>query len=59
MAYGRAKVKVKYKPKSERLVDQVREVLRYHHYSYRTERNQGSVRTESGNQQNQGSARTL
>lgn len=26
-----------YKPKAERLMDQVREVLRYHHYAYKTE----------------------
>ena len=26
-----------YRPKSARLLDQVREVLRYHHYSYKTE----------------------
>ena len=26
-----------FRPQSERLLDQVREVLRYHHYSYRTE----------------------
>lgn len=37
MSYKRAKVKEKYIPKSVRLMDQVREVLRYHHYSIRTE----------------------
>lgn len=28
---------VEYQPQSERLMDQVREVLRYHHYAYKTE----------------------
>ena len=37
MAYGRARVKAKYTPRAEKLMDQVREVLRYHHYSLRTE----------------------
>ena len=32
-----ATVKSKFKPQSTRLLDQVREVLRYHHYSVRTE----------------------
>jgi site-specific recombinase XerD len=30
-------IKAKYRPKAARLMDQVREVLRYHHYAYRTE----------------------
>ncbi len=38
MAYKRARPKEKYVPKSERLIDQLREVLRYHHYAIRTER---------------------
>ena len=38
MGYGRARARGKYRPKSERLMDQVREVLRYHHYSLRTEK---------------------
>ena len=29
--------KPKYRPKATRLMDQVREVLRYHHYGYKTE----------------------
>lgn len=29
--------KPRFKPQAERLMDQVREVLRYHHYAYRTE----------------------
>jgi len=33
----RTKVKEKYRPKSAKLMDQVREVLRYHHYAIRTE----------------------
>ncbi len=37
MPYERAKVKGKYKPKAKKVVDQVREVLRYHHYSLKTE----------------------
>lgn len=37
MAYGRAKVRAKYRPRAEKLMDQVREVLRYHHYAFRTE----------------------
>lgn len=28
----------KYVPKSARLMDQVREVLRFHHYAYNTEK---------------------
>ena len=27
----------KYRPKAEKLVDQIREVMRFHHYAYRTE----------------------
>ena len=38
MAYGRAKVRKKYRPQAGRLIDQVREVLWYYHYSLRTER---------------------
>ncbi len=37
MGYGRARVRAKYTPRAEKLMDQVREVLRYHHYSLRTE----------------------
>ncbi len=37
MSYSRTKPKEKYQPKSTRLMGQVREVLRYHHYSIRTE----------------------
>ena len=37
MPYARTRPKEKYKPKSPRLLDQVREVLRYHHFSIRTE----------------------
>ncbi len=37
MPHQRAKVKEKYRPKSAKLMDQVREVLRYHHYAIRTE----------------------
>ncbi len=37
MSYSRKRVRDKYKPKAEKLVDQVREVLRFHHYAYRTE----------------------
>lgn len=37
MPYKRAQAKEKYIPKSTRLMDQVREVLRYHHYAIRTE----------------------
>ena len=38
MAYKRASPKEKYIPKSKRLIDQLREVLRYHHYAIRTEK---------------------
>lgn len=38
MSYKRAKVKAMYKPTSARLMDQVREVLRYHHYAFKTEK---------------------
>ena len=38
MVYKRARSKEKYIPKSDRLIDQLREVLRYHHYAIRTER---------------------
>jgi hypothetical protein len=38
MAYERAQITQKYVPKSGRIMDQVREVMRYHHYSIRTER---------------------
>jgi len=37
MSYSRKRVREKFKPKSEKLMDQVREVLRFHHYAYRTE----------------------
>ncbi len=37
MAYSRAVITEKFKPKPGKLMDQVREVLRYHHYSFRTE----------------------
>ena len=37
MPYTRTKPKEKYKPQASRLLDQVREVLRYHHYAIRTE----------------------
>jgi len=37
MSYSRTRVREKYRPKAEKLVDQVREVMRFHHYSYRTE----------------------
>jgi integron integrase len=37
MAYPRPIIKEKFKPKPGKLMDQVREVLRYHHYSIRTE----------------------
>ena len=37
MPYKRAVVKEKYRPRAEKLVDQIREVMRYHHYSIRTE----------------------
>jgi hypothetical protein len=36
------KGKKKFKPNPDlKLMDQVREVLRYHHYAYRTDRTQG------------------
>ncbi len=36
-------IKIKFKPNPEyRLMDQVREVLRYYHYSYRTEQSYSS-----------------
>ncbi len=38
MPYKRAKVNSKYVPKSAKLMDQVHEVLRYHHYAIRTEK---------------------
>ena len=37
MPYPRATIKEKFHPKSPKLMDQVREVLRYHHYAIRTE----------------------
>ena len=37
MPYKRAQVNSKYVPKSVKLMDQVHEVLRYHHYAIRTE----------------------
>ena len=37
MPYKRAQVNSKYAPKSAKLMDQVREVLRYHRYAIRTE----------------------
>lgn len=37
MPYVRAKVKGKYVPQSPKILDQMREVLRYHHYAIRTE----------------------
>ena len=37
MSMYRTRVREKYRPKAEKLMDQVREVLRFHHYSYRTE----------------------
>ena len=37
MPYPRTIIKEKFKPKPGRLMDQVREVLRYHHYAIRTE----------------------
>ena len=42
MPYKRSVVKGKYKPKATRLLDQVREVMRYHHYSIRTENSYAS-----------------
>jgi hypothetical protein len=37
VAYKRAQVTVRYRPQSERLMDQVRGVLRYYHYAIRIE----------------------
>ncbi|VAX10493.1 Mobile element protein [hydrothermal vent metagenome] len=37
MAYQRSRVQSPYTPKPGKLLDQVREVLRYHHYAIRTE----------------------
>ena len=37
MAYTRKHVKERFRPKPGRLLDQVREVMRYHHYAIRTE----------------------
>jgi len=37
MAYGRGYEKEIFRPKPGKLLDQVREVMRYHHYSIRTE----------------------
>ncbi len=37
MAHKRAKVNGEFIPKSPKILDQLREVLRYHHYAYRTE----------------------
>jgi integron integrase len=37
VAHRRTQINEKYQPKAARLMDQVREVLRYHHYAYRTE----------------------
>ncbi|MFQ5729778.1 MAG: integron integrase [Waddliaceae bacterium] len=37
MSYTRTKVKEKYVPKPGKLFDQIKETLRYHHYSIRTE----------------------
>ncbi|MEA3332765.1 MAG: integron integrase [Pseudomonadota bacterium] len=37
MAYKREHVKEKFRPKPGKLIDQVREVMRYHHYAIRTE----------------------
>ncbi|VAX05237.1 hypothetical protein MNBD_GAMMA26-374 [hydrothermal vent metagenome] len=38
MPYQRSRVKSKYTPKPGKLLDQVRDVLRYHHYAIRTEK---------------------
>ncbi len=38
MPYPRPIIKEKFIPKPGKLMDQVREVLRYHHYSIRTEK---------------------
>lgn len=37
MSEGKRRVRGQYSPKATRLMDQVREVLRYHHYALRTE----------------------
>jgi len=37
MAYKREHVKEKFRPKPGKLLDQIREVMRYHHYAIRTE----------------------
>ncbi len=37
MAYTRKHVKERFRPKPGRLLDQVREIMRYHHYAIRTE----------------------
>ncbi len=37
MSYSRTRAREKYKPKAVKLVDQIREVMRFHHYAYRTE----------------------
>jgi hypothetical protein len=37
VAYHRTQIKAKYQTKVAVLIDQVREVLRYRHYAYRTE----------------------
>lgn len=37
MAYQRSRVRTPYTPKPGKLLDQVRDVLRYHHYAIRTE----------------------
>jgi hypothetical protein len=37
MPAHRARAGRAYRPKTTRLLDQVREVLRYHHYAYKTE----------------------
>ena len=38
MPYQRSRVQSKYTPKPGKLLDQVRDVLRYHHYAIRTEK---------------------
>ena len=38
MPYKREHVKKKFRPKPGRLLDQIREVMRYHHYAIRTEK---------------------
>jgi len=37
MAYKREYAKEKYRPKPGRVLDQMRDVMRYHHYAIRTE----------------------